>query len=443
MRLASWALALLPLVGGEWLKWPKGAEPPAGVEVKVDAETGETWINATDANMEARWRASVNAATKKDDPTVELSPREAMVSALSKLPDYSGIDLGLLPEADLRAMWDARQEELRIFTEAHVSDVAKMLKKRVISLNAYLDVSAAGHGRADAAQLLRDEAVLWTLGELEYELGDVDNARDFHDSLRGWPALASLLDANAPRAVRAEAMKVVGSCVKNEPRFQTWLLEGSDPPLQRLVAALDEADGVGNAAIVVSGAPIDGEALRRAALYALGSALRSNGDTTAAFVALEGPAALRRGADAALAKTPRGRFSSGPWTAVERVAALVADLAGDAATKVHFAAEDWCPFFFQILASTPASRRADKVLTAAAALPCPWVDAGDDIRRLAGELRVAENLDDAFRDELAANAMHLVEPRAAEQEEAFDEDYFKDLFGADFNPDEPLRIKLR
>jgi len=130
-----------------------------------------------------------------------------------------------MSDDDLDALWAARQEELREFSE-RLSDAAKTLARRIAALAAPTTDAATLHSELD---------------ELEFELGDVDAARDFHDvrpassffffspargtpraaqALGGWPPLAALLAPRYADDVRAAAARAVGTAVKNEAEFQ-------------------------------------------------------------------------------------------------------------------------------------------------------------------------------------------------------------------------------
>ena len=60
-------LVVVVVVVGDWVEWPNDAEVPPGVRVRTDVETGQRWVNSTKEDVEALWRASVDAATKRDD----------------------------------------------------------------------------------------------------------------------------------------------------------------------------------------------------------------------------------------------------------------------------------------------------------------------------------------------------------------------------------------
>jgi hypothetical protein len=62
------------------------------------------------------------------------------------------------------------------------------------------------------------------LEELEDLISDLDNARDFH-TIGGWPVLVSLLHESYPSVIRQRAAQCVGSAIKHNEEYQSWLLE--------------------------------------------------------------------------------------------------------------------------------------------------------------------------------------------------------------------------
>ena len=171
----------------------------------------------------------------------------------------------------------------------------------------------------------------------DFELSDLDNAKDFHDSLGGWPALAGLLSADAPE-VRRRAAQCVGTASKHG--FQAWVLEAEVLP--RLVAMLEETSWPA----------------RKAAVYALGCALRSSAPVQRAF-GRRGMAALSKLAAAAL-DDPAG------WAVADKVAALIGDLVQEG----RAVPPDACDAVAAVLANAPSNSRADRPLRAVlAAVP--------------------------------------------------------------------------
>ena len=106
-------------------------------------------------------------------------------------------ELDLLSDERLKAVWGVRQEQLREASE-QLSDNAKRLKRRIAALEGFrARTSARCDAAADpttpvvtAASDEDERSAVDELESLEYELGDVDDARDFHGALGGLPPLA-------------------------------------------------------------------------------------------------------------------------------------------------------------------------------------------------------------------------------------------------------------
>jgi len=308
-------LLLAAAASAEWVEWPAGQAVPEGAATRININTNavevDVDINAT--LLEHRYRTSVNEATRAEDTTANLTRRETMISALKRLPHEEVGDVDALTDDALDALWADRQESLRKWSE-QLSDAAKSLQHRLQAL-------------------LRDDLQekLEALDELDFELADLDNARDFHDALGGWPALAGLLAADAAE-VRRRAAQCVGTASKHG--FQNWVLEAEVLP--RLVAMLDEATWP----------------TRKAAVYALGCALRSSAPVQRAF-GRRGMAALSKLASTAL-DDPAG------WAVADKVAALIGDLVQEG----RAVPPDACAAVAAVLAKAPANSRADRPLRA-------------------------------------------------------------------------------
>eukprot|EP00956_Cyclotella_meneghiniana_P028533 scaffold66649_cov36-Cyclotella_meneghiniana.AAC.2 len=121
-------------------------------------------------------------------------------------------------ERKMEELWTLRQEELRKFQEEHVANVPSLLKERIEVLRRYIDGPWEGRvmvlnkrndeeeQQQQQQQQLDDEDddsddtattttandVISCLKDLEYQLSDIDHARDFH-TLGGWPYLVALL----------------------------------------------------------------------------------------------------------------------------------------------------------------------------------------------------------------------------------------------------------
>merc|ERR1719343_665470 len=190
----------------------------------------------------------------------ELPPEElARFGGLPALPAANGSAMRLTDaerrrfERRMEELWVARQEELAQ-AEDNLADLPKMLTARIQVLKEYLDdvpeglrrVMEGRKGGEDAPAPSEEEEpsematdVISALRDLEYQLSDVDMARDFH-TLGGWPYLVALLEDGGDGAqeeaededmllladeVRALAAMAMGTAAGNVAEFHGWALE--------------------------------------------------------------------------------------------------------------------------------------------------------------------------------------------------------------------------
>ena len=293
----------------EWTLVKEGDTIPAGLHIRMDLSTGEKWVKTRDEDnsntkdeiisivgKEGTFSAEVqpdgvvalvkndevnlshdkDAGKKKDEKkTFETNYDFAMMHrTLSKLgpeetnrmglPDFPPNDASPEDkkafEIQMKTIWTTRQAEL---AELEVADLPKILKERISSIKLYIhegsfsfpnlmadednmdNDSETGHELIDIVSVLED---------LEYQLNDLDNARDFH-TLGGWQYLVSLLyDASHFRAlqsfrhhssnttelypleltdqeieykqtVQTAAAWAIGTAIKNTEEFFPWVLE--------------------------------------------------------------------------------------------------------------------------------------------------------------------------------------------------------------------------
>lgn len=300
------------------------------------------------------------------------SPAKLIVRALQRLPVDEQRRIGFLAlmqqlhpaadgsystndEASLVKLWEARQAELKAAME-EMTEIASMLTGLIETLQSPLPEG--------------EEAILNTLEALEDHLTDIDMARDFHDSLGGWPHLAHLLAQHRRHAeVSAAAALVVGTAVKNEREFQSWLLD----------AIYDDGSTAFHSLVEMLSAE-SSDAVQRRALYALASGLSHNPAVKAAFVHLGGLNEL-----AVLASMTPATPTAAAWTLKTKVATVVSDwlyesdevlseaalakLAPDDAAALRQANQqlrspDWCQATATALDPDAPTRTHDKALLA-------------------------------------------------------------------------------
>lgn len=291
----------------EWALLKEGETIPAGLHIKMDLSTGEKWVKLPDVDNdlkeevvsivgeEGTFSAEVNSdgsialvrnidgTPKHEEQKEEITENASggkkepqydfmmMHRTLSKLGEDEIIRMGLpeLPpenasleikqefETHMVEIWTTRQKALK---ELEVADLPKILKKRIYAIQTYIQdgvISYAGltkDGTNEEEEVI-DNSIEFVLDDLEYQLTDLDNARDFH-TLEGWPLLVSLLSDDAhlkalehiqdnfaneteidqaiisafsqrryKQKIQTASAWVIGTAVKNVHEFLPWALE--------------------------------------------------------------------------------------------------------------------------------------------------------------------------------------------------------------------------
>ena len=195
-------------------------------------------------------------------------------------------------EQRMEIIWQQRQEELRKFEEDHIANLPKILQERIAVVKEYLDdvegslerVLLKRQQQAQEEQNDQEEQSLETedvdapvmaddilsaLHDLEYQLSDVDMARDFY-TLGGWSYVVALLsdevhnapprgadtvDSNANNKatiiiandakaketlaiideIQSLAAMTIGTAVGNLGEFRKWALEDVSRDIQHLL----------------------------------------------------------------------------------------------------------------------------------------------------------------------------------------------------------------
>lgn len=263
----------------EWQLLGENDTIPAGMHVRMDMTTGEKWVKLPDEDETSdttTTTTSVAAAVVQVDGSVKVDtdtssddaiPKydfEMMHRTLSKLPSEEMERYGGLPELPetgstkkvltskerqafeqrMAEIWDRRQAELKEF-QSHLLDVPEVLKERVRGIHEYLEdplnqLRKVNLEKEDEHEVLVTD-ILSLLKDLEFQLTDVDNARDFH-TLGGWELLVALIPEDSHvqnktisklsrateskiRAVQAHASWTMGTAVKNTGEFHPYAVE--------------------------------------------------------------------------------------------------------------------------------------------------------------------------------------------------------------------------
>ena len=298
--------------------------------------------------------------------SLDDAPSSSTSSRINQLPTTQRQQF----EERMEEIWIIRQEELRKIGQENIADMPSILKERIVvlvrflenvhdSLNELLQERQRQHQEEDEGEVMNNEKegkektivlannIITVLQDLEYQLSDVDMARDFH-TLGGWPCLVTLLDDTVHTQagsdegainddygnnneslmilvdeIQALAAMTIGTAVSNLGEFRVWALEdvrnrtsstsaddnvdeGPQSALSLLMSSFENellsrtqhmSDGSSTMAIPnnTSNDKYKSHALYKLrAIYALGSLLRGNPLAQQYFVSHHGPNILVR-----------------------------------------------------------------------------------------------------------------------------------------------------
>mmetsp|Transcript_4323 Transcript_4323/g.6688 ORF Transcript_4323/g.6688 Transcript_4323/m.6688 type:complete len:639 (+) Transcript_4323:12-1928(+) len=271
--------------GEKWAKLPSSDENEEGEEsikaaavesgghvAEMDASGALTIVsnddNDTNNNDKSSNKDNDGKQTTKDYKMMhrvmsQLPPEElAPFGGLPALPSSNGTTTKLTAvelqefEAKMELLWQHRQDELqKMQSDGSIADLPKILRERIEMLKGYLmdsshELMELLEGRRRSIDHDDEEEdgtnssssannIIEALRDLEFQLSDVDMARDFH-TLGGWPYLIALLDDTLHghddddvndeiRAlvdeIRALAATTIGTAVSNFGEFRHWALE--------------------------------------------------------------------------------------------------------------------------------------------------------------------------------------------------------------------------
>lgn len=299
----------------------------------------------------------------KSDQTLEELDYETMYRTLLGLPDEERALIEDFPskplddaspeerikfEESIRKIWASRQALLKQMEEEYLADVTDIIQERISSLAEYVTNPMEGIKNVMNGHLY-DESnkgddtlnIVEALEDLEFQLTDLDNARDFY-KMGGWPLLVSLLtdsihglgyaleeelrltnstDINVPIRLSKEQIEYleqyqkvswkiqglaawcIGTAVKNTDEFHSWALDNFSDLLQNqsgddvnvitiLLGKLEDEATKSPSIIEISQNEALFQAKRKYELYALGSLLRGNRKALASFTESGGPSVL-------------------------------------------------------------------------------------------------------------------------------------------------------
>ena len=274
----------------EWQLVGENDTVPAGVHVRMDLEKGQKWVKLIDDDDDDKEEDKISTTTTstndasgvvsmavvQEDGSVKISDDDKkkeenkgydfdlMYRTLSKLPDDEKERIGGLPELPqakegsvkltskerkafeerMLKIWKKRQEELAELQEM-LMDFPEILRERIKSIDEYLKNPQDHLNDLDLDAEVPEGIVthiVSILDDLEFQLSDVDMARDFH-TMGGWPLLSLLIseDSHLPlnktistlsketeakiRAIQARAAWTAGTAVSNTEEFYPYAIE--------------------------------------------------------------------------------------------------------------------------------------------------------------------------------------------------------------------------
>jgi len=175
--------------------------------------------NKENANKAAMMDSIASLDDFEGDLTKDELDYEMMYRTLMSLPveELDTVDGGMPERPDMdsatdeeisifaeqiREIWAGRQKLLKEMEEEYLADITDVISERIESLKDYLGNPMANVRQIMAIQSSDSSEVLaglddlstfvGVLKDLEYQLTDLDNARDFH-SMGGWPLLVALM----------------------------------------------------------------------------------------------------------------------------------------------------------------------------------------------------------------------------------------------------------
>jgi nucleotide exchange factor SIL1 len=314
---------------------------------------------------------------------------EMIHRTLSKLPEEEKERMGGLPELPqpgdggikltskerealekrLQEIWERRQEELARWQEM-VMDMPDLLRERIMSIDGYLKDPQEQLKSMDLDAEVPEGTVthiVSVLEDLEYQLSDLDMARDFH-ILGGWPLLVSLVSEGSHiptnetmgvltrsteakiRAVQARAAWAMGTLVKNTEEFFPYSVESIALGDGKTTTAVDVLIDVFCRNYEDSNS-WDIRTLQAKSIYALGAMMRGNRLAQVHLVESDGlglvgtkfHGMVREGFNPANTKLVQ-RLASLATDVVEDVLTHpdLSDVATNAAIVDSMTSKDWC-----------------------------------------------------------------------------------------------------
>jgi hypothetical protein len=356
-----------------------------------------------------------DAPIKKDDP-------QMMFNVLQKvLPEPERVSIEeahrkLSPEEFKRVvkiLWEKRQKEIEEAMAA-VRDEAHYM---TVLINELMSPNTT------------KQEQLNLLETMEFEVSDIDKARDFK-TLGGMSAvLSKLIDGELE--VRKSSAWVLGTMVKNFLEAQDWAVEGGTLPLLLQLLEFDAIAAAANATDLASEPELKLECQRKA-LYALGAVVRRHPEAKQAFRRSDGVSMLHKVLLSQEHSSSRSaRLSLKVVAFLDDMLLEAADTAADSPDEnqeegssggssgvwaADIGSEAWCALYFEIFSRTSAVGLQERVMqlmqrlgstTAKPVCGGPTVDWGGQLQRVREEWTALS--EDDMDSEYKAELLELVE----------------------------------
>jgi len=277
--------------GEESIKAAAVESDGGGHVAEMDASGALTIVSNDDTNNNGK------SSNKDNDGKQTTKDYKMMHRVMSQLPPEELAPFGGLPalpssndtttttkltavelqefEAKMELLWQHRQDELqKMQSDGSIADLPKILRERIETLKGYLmdssdELMELLEGRRRSIDHDEEEEdgtnsssssannIIEALRDLEFQLSDVDMARDFH-TLGGWPYLIALLDDTLHahnddddvndeiRAlvdeIRALAATTIGTAVSNLGEFRHWALEDVSSTVNEMRTSSNNSD---------------------------------------------------------------------------------------------------------------------------------------------------------------------------------------------------------
>lgn len=383
----------------EWQKIEGDDTIPAGAHVKMDMTTGEKWVKMMSdddedddennkefrdvriqRNADGSGKDSVSIVVVEADgeiTTDEIQDEaksfgnstnynfEMMYRTLSKLPPDEIEKMGGLPEipetkdGHLRSAFEERMLEIWTTRQAELLEAElnfpEILKARIAGIKEYI---ADPENQLESIDLDADEDegtvtdIISLLKDLEFQLSDIDMARDFH-TMEGWPLLVQLvaqethLPANKTleevskstkakiRAIQAHAAWAIGTAVKNTEEFFPYAVERVHIGKRKVTTAIDLLIDVFCEKYDDSGS-WEVRTLLARGIYGIGAILRGNSLAQTHVAKSHGFDRLGR----KLKDLSREDFNSANTKLIQRLVGLSSDLVEDFSIQIELSEEE-------------------------------------------------------------------------------------------------------